>query len=876
MLGIRLRVSHNTSPEPVDCHRFGPAGHPGPCPFQGCGYTPRSSALNPVLNLWNHIIGNRHRDSFHNDLQLPSRQFQGRLSATSGTLVDGTIAALSFAVAPPLSQASATIAAMTSLSTSWIRTHPPGASPLPADAPPLPPVAELPTYEDICTTPAKVWYKHLNNRIMSRLSSAFADTLRACNAVPESNAGHQQVLMFFKCILWAPAGKLPRGANVVSIVRRRLDRWQEGLQLQLWSVARDEEAARGASNHTPAPVEQSYRVVPEGIERRAVNYARGGDLGRADKAFLPQRKAVASVSTLEELQQKHPDAPVPIVPPTRDDHDPPYLFKSETVQKEISQFDRGSAPGDSGLRPSHLQDMLRASSEQAKAAFLSELTVFVNRSFHGHLPELLVPWFVGAPLTAFVKNGGGVRPLAVGETPIRVTSKLGVSTVKDRAAMYIGPQDDPYVPVQLRVGVCGGAEIVVHLVRSVVEAHGGDDSFALWTFDFTNAFNEVSRQKIPDIVQEKYPELCPCVKMCYAKTSHLRWNGHRTMSACGVQQGDPLGPLLFFLVIYPVLTEVAKQVVAEFPDLAVEGVFKLFIFYLDGGYVIAKHAALIRLGELLAPHGVLLDDLPSPGISSSQDSASTTLFLVDTLACSIPRHLYNLTHDSGAHLKMAKSPAWWPAAPSADILQKYEAAGVPFLRTEGVLVLKVPVGSDTYLRTQLVNKVEELRTRMQVLGDSQDTQAALLILRVCMGVCRVNFPLRTLPQPLVKDAADVFDDLMQENFSFISCAVRPDRVWTATQLSISTPDCPGLGLTSDKSIMFAARLTSRNAARSVLSKFLPASLLQTFVSNPHLKSTSDDFRSRSDTSALSFSQLCSEVRHEQKSLVGDVHKKMAE
>jgi hypothetical protein len=108
--------------------------------------------------------------------------------------------------------------------------------------------------------------------------------------------------MFFKCILWAPAGKLPRGANVVSIDRRRLDRWQEGQQLQLWSEARDGAAARaaaqGVSSYTPAPVEQSHRVAQDGIEQRAVNYARDGDLGRAAKALLPQRKAGASASTL--------------------------------------------------------------------------------------------------------------------------------------------------------------------------------------------------------------------------------------------------------------------------------------------------------------------------------------------------------------------------------------------------------------------------------------------------------------------------------------------------------------------------------------------------------------------------------------------------
>jgi hypothetical protein len=152
-----------------------------------------------------------------------------------------------------------------------------------------------------------------------------------------------------------------------------------------------------------------------------------------------------------------------------------------------------------------------------------------------------------------------------------------------------------------------------------------------------------------------------------------------------VQQGDPLGLLLFCLVIHPVLTVVAKQVVADFPDLT-EGVFELFTFYLDDGYVVAMHVVLICLGELVAPHGILLDDLPSPGIFSSQDPASTTQVLVDSLACSAPRHLRNLAHDLGAHLNMVKSPAWWPTAPSADIYQKYEDAGVPCLRTEGVLV----------------------------------------------------------------------------------------------------------------------------------------------------------------------------------------------
>jgi hypothetical protein len=117
---------------------------------------------------------------------------------------------------------------------------------------------------------------------------------------------------------------------------------------------------------------------------------------------------------------------VPILPPARDDHDRLYMFTFETVQKAISQFDRGPMPGGSCLRPSLLQDMLRASSEQARGALLSALTEFVNRSFNDHVPELLVPWFVEAPLTALVKNDAGVRPLAVGETLRPLTSNLSL------------------------------------------------------------------------------------------------------------------------------------------------------------------------------------------------------------------------------------------------------------------------------------------------------------------------------------------------------------------------------------------------------------------------------------------------------------------
>jgi hypothetical protein len=40
-----------------------------------------------------------------------------------------------------------------------------------------------------------------------------------------------------------------------------------------------------------------------------------------------------------------------------------------------------------------------------------------------------------------------------------------------------------------------------------------------------NSLQRSLQAKILDIVLEKYPELHPYVKICYAKTSHLWWMG---------------------------------------------------------------------------------------------------------------------------------------------------------------------------------------------------------------------------------------------------------------------------------------------------------------------------------------------------------------
>ena len=70
------------------------------------------------------------------------------------------------------------------------------------------------------------------------------------------------------------------------------------------------------------------------------------------------------------------------------------------------------------------------------------------------------------------------------------------------------------------------------------------------------AFNVVSRQVVVDECATFFPELLPWVSWCYG--SHpLLWHPLGQISSeSGVQQGDPLGPLLFALVLQKLISSV--------------------------------------------------------------------------------------------------------------------------------------------------------------------------------------------------------------------------------------------------------------------------------------------------------------------------------
>ena len=118
-----------------------------------------------------------------------------------------------------------------------------------------------------------------------------------------------------------------------------------------------------------------------------------------------------------------------------------------------------------------------------------------------------------------------------------------VATVQVQAsapvALLIGTDVLPY----LGVGTPSGAEIVVHFARRYLSSLS--DGHVMVKLDFNNALNSIRRDKMLESVWELAPQIYPLVFSSYWHPSSLFFGSSCIKSEEGVQQGDPLGPLLF-------------------------------------------------------------------------------------------------------------------------------------------------------------------------------------------------------------------------------------------------------------------------------------------------------------------------------------------
>ena len=95
----------------------------------------------------------------------------------------------------------------------------------------------------------------------------------------------------------------------------------------------------------------------------------------------------------------------------------------DQIRKAVHSFPSTSGAGRSGLRPSHIRDAIWSASSDL---LLRLITEGVNLPLQGVVPESIRPFVSGASIMALRKPNGTLRPIAVGETTRRITSKVAV------------------------------------------------------------------------------------------------------------------------------------------------------------------------------------------------------------------------------------------------------------------------------------------------------------------------------------------------------------------------------------------------------------------------------------------------------------------
>jgi len=286
--------------------------------------------------------------------------------------------------------------------------------------------------------------------------------------------------------------------------------------------------------------------------------------------------------SVKEMKSKHPEAARPVLPAAAHASPAPLRFDDELVLKKVESFPTGSAAGASGTRPQFLKDIVSCPNGSASAAALKALTKLSNHMVAGLAPREVAPFLAGAPLMALNKPGGGLRPIAIGETLRRLVSKCCCEATADDAKKIFGS-------LQVGVSTQGGGEAAIHAVRKLMEELGDNPEKIMLKVDFSNAFNMVDRTEMLARAHDKLPGIYKWTEYCYAQPAHLFFGDTLLASMAGVQQGDPLGPLLFSLVLHPL----AEKIKALFPKL------DLNVWYLDDGTIIGDVEDVYGVFELL-------------------------------------------------------------------------------------------------------------------------------------------------------------------------------------------------------------------------------------------------------------------------------------
>ena len=426
----------------------------------------------------------------------------------------------------------------------------------------------------------------------------------------------------------------------------------------------------------------------------------------------------SSIDVMRELEALHPPAGMGDLLPKAPDDQKTYELELKQLELCIQGLPSLSA---AAMSPWTFE-LIKQVALGEDSSILSAILKMFNLMLSGRGGE--AERWTASRLVALRKPNGKIRPIAVGDVWLRL---LGKCVAKGKAA----DAGDKLAPLNLGVGIPGGAEIVVHaanlyarLLRSrdagSIPLAVDEDPLCLLATDFSNAFNTLSRREMADAIKERFPDLLPFFNWSYGHAADLRLGTGFLVcsSSTGVRQGDPLGPLFFCLGIQRVLEEMAR----DHPDVH-------FMFYLDDGTLFGTRSKL------------------------------TSAFFDFKERCA----------KIGLILNTDKSVGWDPTIDN----DKTQREGINWVR-DGVKILGGPIGGalsgpagkeETYASAFAADQLGGFAKVLPLLRHLPATTAFNLA-NVCVNA-RPTYLARTIEPSKFADAASTFDDSIDDTLAVI-------------------------------------------------------------------------------------------------------------
>ena len=273
-------------------------------------------------------------------------------------------------------------------------------------------------------------------------------------------------------------------------------------------------------------------------------------------------RVIASVDTildvtpkvLRALHLKHPGAPAdadfPPFPPDING----FSASENGVAKVLRHFAVGSSGGIDGLQPAHQRHLTSNSSSVAGQHLIRSLTALVNRLLNADVPDNTRKLLFSANLTALRNKDGGIIPIAVGNVFRCLHSKVGCAAVTPSLARQLSP-------TQIGIGVHGACEAAVYTIRRHVINH--NENRLIVKLNLKNAFNSVRRDHLLRIARLAH--------LANSSPSTVLASGHPICSAIGIEQGDPLGPVLLAMAVDEVASSLSSEINIWYLDDATLG-----------------------------------------------------------------------------------------------------------------------------------------------------------------------------------------------------------------------------------------------------------------------------------------------------------------